>query len=152
MRKVEMRIQPGFHALLAFGRRVTATDAFDDLLSTGGWQLENWSPTFGDPLDQKQLAATEQPTTPSPDNRVDNHKHILRRPIAPVDPPIGGGEDAEPRIMVASVSEFPSLYFVEWHYIDFVLSCVGSVSKAARVLGIRRSTLQRKRKKNPPSK
>jgi ActR/RegA family two-component response regulator len=52
--------------------------------------------------------------------------------------------------MVASAADLPSLYYVEWHYIDFVLSCLGNVSQAARVLGIRRSTLQRKRKKTPP--
>jgi ActR/RegA family two-component response regulator len=54
--------------------------------------------------------------------------------------------------MVASADQLPTLYYVAWHYIDFVLSCVGNVSEAARVLGIRRSTLQRKRKKNPPNR
>ncbi len=37
-----------------------------------------------------------------------------------------------------------------YRMIDFVLSNLGSISETARVLGIRRSTLQRKRKKNPP--
>ena len=54
--------------------------------------------------------------------------------------------------MVASAADLPTLYFVEWHYIDFVMSCLGNVSEAARVLGVRRSTLQRKRKKNPPTR
>ena len=55
-------------------------------------------------------------------------------------------------MMVASAAELPTLYYAEWHYIDFVLSCVGNVSEAARILGIRRSTLQRKRKKLPPDR
>jgi hypothetical protein len=152
MRKMEVRPKPSFQALLAFGRRVTALDAFDDLVATGNWRMESWRPTFGDTADQKRLACVERTSAPSTDESWDNDKHILRRPAAAADPEVEEVENPEPRIMVASVAEFPTLYFVEWHYIDFVLSCVGSVSEAARVLGIRRSTLQRKRKKNPPSR
>jgi ActR/RegA family two-component response regulator len=56
----------------------------------------------------------------------------------------------EHRLVISASEELPTLYFVEWHYIDYVLSCVGNISKAARVLGVRRSTIQRRRKKHPP--
>ena len=45
----------------------------------------------------------------------------------------------------------PSLARVEWEHIQRVLEdCEGNVSKAARVLGIHRRSLQRKLAKNPP--
>jgi DNA-binding NtrC family response regulator len=125
-------LETGRTAFLAFGQRVQADDAFDDLLAARGWQREPWQPTFGE--------AGEQ--------RIENgwDKQVLRRPLD------GPASDPEPRMMVASASRLPSLYYAEWHYIDFVLSCVGNVSEAARILGIRRSTLQRKRKKHPPER
>lgn len=48
--------------------------------------------------------------------------------------------------------ELPTLARVEWEYISRILArCRGNLSAAARVLGIRRSTLQRKLKKLPPT-
>jgi len=45
----------------------------------------------------------------------------------------------------------PSLARVEWEHIQRVLSdCDGNISKAARVLGIHRRSLQRKLQKHPP--
>lgn len=45
----------------------------------------------------------------------------------------------------------PSLERVEWEHIQRVLAdCGGNVSKAARVLGVHRRTLQRKLAYNPP--
>jgi len=47
----------------------------------------------------------------------------------------------------------PSLAKVEWEYLSRVLMLHhGNISAAARALGIRRSTLQRKLKKYPPSR
>lgn len=47
----------------------------------------------------------------------------------------------------------PSLKRVEWEYIARVLGYTdGNISEAARVLGIERSTLQRKLRKRPPTK
>ena len=47
----------------------------------------------------------------------------------------------------------PSLARVEWEYLNRVLMmCDGNISSAARTLGIRRSTLQRKLRKYPPSR
>ena len=46
----------------------------------------------------------------------------------------------------------PSLARVEWEYLSHVLALVdGNLSAAARILGIERSTLQRKLKKHPPN-
>jgi hypothetical protein len=137
-------------ALVAFGRRVSADDAFSELVAARGWRVEDWKPTF--------VAASElESPPPLPcDQRspIDawNCKQVLRPPeLQPptCHPPPGNPES---RLMVASPDALPTLYFVEWHYIDFVLSCVGNVSEAARVLAVRRSTLQRKRKKNPPAR
>jgi two-component system response regulator RegA len=47
----------------------------------------------------------------------------------------------------------PSLHRVEWEHIQRVLAdCGGNVSKAARVLGVHRRTLQRKLAIRPPSR
>jgi len=47
----------------------------------------------------------------------------------------------------------PSLHRVEWEHIQRVLSdCGGNVSRAARVLGVHRRTLQRKLASRPPSR
>jgi two-component system response regulator RegA len=49
------------------------------------------------------------------------------------------------------LGDFPSLAKVEWEYIARVLQSVEwNISAAARVLGIGRSTLQRKLRKYPP--
>lgn len=48
-------------------------------------------------------------------------------------------------------AEAPSLHRVEWEHIQRVLSaCGGNVSRAARVLGLHRRTLQRKLATRPP--
>ena len=49
------------------------------------------------------------------------------------------------------VADVPSLQRVEWEHIQRVLAdCRGNVSKAARLLGLHRRTLQRKLATNPP--
>jgi two-component system response regulator RegA len=54
-----------------------------------------------------------------------------------------GGEAGEPSV--------PSLHRVEWEHIQRVLAdCGGNVSKAARLLGLHRRTLQRKLATQPP--
>jgi two-component system response regulator RegA len=53
-------------------------------------------------------------------------------------------------IQPADDAEVPSLARVEWEHIQRVLTdCGGNVSKAARLLGIHRRSLQRKLSKNP---
>jgi two-component system response regulator RegA len=53
-------------------------------------------------------------------------------------------------IQPAEDAEVPSLARVEWEHIQRVLTdCGGNVSKAARLLGIHRRSLQRKLSKNP---
>jgi two-component system response regulator RegA len=57
------------------------------------------------------------------------------------------GEDEEAGASV------PSLQRVEWEHIQRVLSdCDGNVSKAARLLGLHRRTLQRKLASRPPAR
>jgi hypothetical protein len=150
MRRLETRTLPS--ALLAFGRRVTPGDAFEALVAARGWQTESWRPTFVDACDRDQfLNALRNESSIS--GFAWESKQVLRPPGEPLEHP-AGQEDMKvgSRLMIASATDLPTLYFVEWHYIDFVLSCLGNVSEAARVLGVRRSTLQRKRKKSPPSK
>jgi hypothetical protein len=142
MGRTETRRTP--NALLAFGRRVSAGYAFDDLVAARGWGMETWKPTFVEECERDQLSQALERRPPW------EGKQVLRP--KPTEPVAGGKADAEARLLVASAEDLPTLYFVEWHYIDFVLSCLGNVSETARVLGIRRSTLQRKRKKSPPSK
>jgi two-component system, response regulator RegA len=56
----------------------------------------------------------------------------------------GAQKDAEPNI--------PSLAQVEWEHIARVLAdCGGSVSRAAKQLGIHRRSLQRKMRRGPPT-
>jgi hypothetical protein len=131
------------NALFAFGQQIGPHDAFDGLLATRGWQTDPWRPTFVDDPEPGP------PRPPSDDPALDR-KYVLRPSAGEADGV--ASRAAEACLMVASAPELPTLYFVEWHYIDFVLSCVGSVSEAARLLGIRRSTLQRKRKKRPPAR
>jgi DNA-binding NtrC family response regulator len=50
-------------------------------------------------------------------------------------------------------AELPTLAAMEWEYINrFLVAASGNVSAAARVLGVQRSTLQRKLRKHPPSR
>jgi hypothetical protein len=139
-------------ALLAFGRRVSAGDAIEELVAARGWHLESWRPTFVESCAHQQpcTGARDEPDRPGEDPW--KNTRVLRRPLGDSEPLPGPVSDAEARLMVASAADLPTLDFVEWHYIDFVLSCLGNVSEAARVLGIRRSTLQRKRKKTPPTR
>lgn len=150
MGRFETRKAPS--ALLAFGRRVSAGDAFEELVKARGWQMESWQPTFVESSDRhRPVEPLRDPCVRGPDSNW-NTRQILRRPAERGDVVPGFESEIEARLMVASAAELPTLYFVKWHYIDFVLSCIGSVSEAARVLDIRRSTLQRKRKKTPPTR
>jgi hypothetical protein len=135
--------------MVAFGQRVNSDDAFASLMAGQRWAVEHWRPTFVDRAERDVPSAGD----PACDGGscLCEGRRVLRLPSATTDHVRWPGTP-EPRLMVASTAEMPTLYFVEWHYIDFVLSCVGNVSEAARVLGIRRSTLQRKRKKNPPQR
>lgn len=57
-----------------------------------------------------------------------------------------GGEEPEQ-------GDAPSLHRVEWEHIQRVLAeCGGNVSRAARVLGLHRRTLQRKLATRPPAR
>lgn len=59
--------------------------------------------------------------------------------------------DAAPGERTPTPDTAPSLAQVEWEHIQRILTdCEGNVSKAARVLGIHRRSLQRKLSKNPP--
>lgn len=59
----------------------------------------------------------------------------------------GGEHDVEPP------AEAPSLDRVEWEHIQRVLSdCDGNITRAAKVLGVHRRTLQRKLARHPPSR
>jgi hypothetical protein len=136
-------------SLLAFGRCVSARDAFDELVETRGWQKETWQPTFVEECERGD--DVQGPPRDGPGEGWPS-KQVLRPRRSATERPPAVPAAADPRIMVASAAGLPSLYYVEWHYIDFVLSCVGNVSEAARVLGVRRSTLQRKRKKMRPNR
>ena len=139
-------------ALLAFGRRVSADDTFAPLVAGRGWRRESWEPTFLDAFDRESYGRRREVIASGHDASPWGNKLVLRSPNGARDRPRSAPGEGEPRLMVASADELPTLYFVEWHYIDFVLSCVGNVSETARILGIRRSTLQRKRKKSPPER
>jgi hypothetical protein len=138
------------HALLAFGRRISGGDAFEELVAARGWQMESWRPTFIESRDRDQVLNGLRSELAASLGTGWEQRQVLRKPADAMEPPGGRATGDEAKLMVASSDDLPTLYFVEWHYIDFVLSCLGNVSEAARVLGIRRSTLQRKRKKTPP--
>ena len=60
---------------------------------------------------------------------------------------------AEPLVPPEPEYEAPSLARAEWEHIQRVLAdCDGNVSKAARILGVHRRTLQRKLNVLPPEK
>ena len=53
--------------------------------------------------------------------------------------------------MTIDGNEVPSLGRVEWEHIQRVLEdCAGNISRAAKLLGLHRRSLQRKLSKNPP--
>ncbi len=136
-------------ALLAFGTKVSPGDAFRGLLGRRGWQAEGWVPTF------VEEGANTSPVGTSAPHRALSDAEVLREAKQVLRLPGNTFEEraeASPKLMVASACGLPTLYFVEWHYIDFVLSCVGNISEAARFLGVRRSSVQRKRKKLPPTR
>jgi two-component system response regulator RegA len=57
----------------------------------------------------------------------------------------------EPQAERAADARVPSLHRVEWEHIQRVLAdCDGNVSRAARLLGLHRRTLQRKLACRPP--
>jgi hypothetical protein len=142
MGKVETDRKPS--ALLAFGRRVSAGFAFDDFVAARGWRRETWKPTF---VEESECGPLAKPVAKQPHW---DGKQVLRPDLPEPMGAVNANSDA--RLLIASAADLPTLYFVEWHYIDFVLSCLGNVTETARVLGIRRSTLQRKRKKTPPNR
>jgi hypothetical protein len=150
MGRTESRVST--NAFVAFGQRLSPGDAFEDLVAGRGWQRETWLPTFVEARDRAEIAQARQGERSLARDQSWEDRQLLRLPgaCAGESQPVAG--KPEPRLLVASANELPTLYFAEWHYIDFVLSCVGNVSEAARVLGIRRSTLQRKRKKAPPDR
>ncbi len=58
--------------------------------------------------------------------------------------------DRQPRVEADHAASVPSLARVEWEHINRVLrDCDGNISKAARLLGIHRRSLQRKLAKYP---
>jgi hypothetical protein len=141
----------GANALLAFGQRVAPEDAFEDFVAARGWKMNGWAPTFIEPT-ECEPPGVATPRQPSHRDHPWHTKQVLCPAAPPGDGAMRPPADIEPRLMVAPAGELPTLYYVQWHYIDFVLSCVGNLSEAARVLGIRRSTVQRKRKKTPPAR
>jgi two-component system, response regulator RegA len=61
---------------------------------------------------------------------------------------LSGRQDIDGEVM-----SLPSLQRVEWEYINRVLGHTdGNISAAARLLGVERSTLQRKLRKRPPTR
>jgi two-component system response regulator RegA len=57
------------------------------------------------------------------------------------------------RGQAADLTNLPSLELMQWEYINRVLAHTdGNISAAARLLGVERSTLQRKLKKRPPGR
>jgi two-component system response regulator RegA len=61
--------------------------------------------------------------------------------------------DAEPDDPQDEAAPVPSLHRVEWEHIQRVLTaCGGNVSRAARLLGLHRRTLQRKLATRPPQR
>lgn len=72
----------------------------------------------------------------------------LAKPVSPVELALAldGASDCRSRS-----AELPSLGRVEWEYIHRVLTSTGgNISESARILGVERSTLQRKLRKLPP--
>lgn len=65
-----------------------------------------------------------------------------------------GENEVQPEVVEAAEEmsdDMPSLARVEWeHIVRALTECEGNVSRAARRLGIRRTSLQRKLKKRPP--
>jgi two-component system response regulator RegA len=61
------------------------------------------------------------------------------------------GQRPEAKNNAADAGSAPSLARVEWEHIQRILTdCGGNISRAARVLGIHRRSLQRKLSKYPP--
>src|SRR5687768_7419574 len=100
--------------LLLFGRRVSAVQTLHDLGTARGWQAEPWSPTFIEEDDRPQLLH-------SPDAMSQSwHQRQVMRPCR-LEGDGTSPSSSAPRLMIASTTGLPSLYYVEWHYIDFVL-------------------------------
>lgn len=82
-------------------------------------------------------------------------RHYLTKPADVDDILAALGEDAprESRATPGGEPAVPSLARVEWEHINRILvDCGGNVSKAARLLGIHRRSLQRKLAKFPVSR
>jgi hypothetical protein len=107
---------------------VTAGDAFEDLVAARGWRMERWEPTFVESGERDRLASALRDRPPRSQDKPWDHKQVLRRPAEVFAPESGPDPDPGPeaRLMVASAADLRSLYFVEWHYIDFVMSVSGA--------------------------
>jgi two-component system response regulator RegA len=65
--------------------------------------------------------------------------------------PVRAGDLERELAAKPSTDPFPSLARIEWDHILRALdACSGNVSRAARLLGVRRTSLQRKLKRGPP--
>jgi hypothetical protein len=135
--------------MFAFAAGVPMEDMLGGLGPANGWHSES-----------RTSWTTPPPATPAwpraPVRPADSAEGDRRYEAVSLSRPPGQDQttaEADQRsssVFFVHSQQFPSLYFIEWHYIDFVLSKAESISAAARILGIRRSTLQRKRKKAPP--
>ena len=77
-------------------------------------------------------------------------KHYLTKPVD-VDQILAVYESGGLPLFQDSPSSVPSLARVEWEHIQRVLAdCEGNISRAARLLGMHRRSLQRKLNKYPP--
>jgi two-component system response regulator RegA len=76
--------------------------------------------------------------------------HYLSKP-ADADQILAAYQRIDSPIEEAAPTEIPSLARVEWEHIQRVLEdCEGNISKAAKLLGLHRRSLQRKLSKYPP--
>jgi hypothetical protein len=144
-------------AAFAFGIKLPVQEILEDLITSRGWRMTAWNSML-DPT-QTPARVIEDMRMGDMLGRTANRQHAIMslacpQPEQPQAPSAGSAQasDANASLFLVRAKTLPTLYFMEWNYIDFVLSTVGSVSEAARVLDIRRSTLQRKRKKNPPTR
>jgi two-component system response regulator RegA len=79
--------------------------------------------------------------------------HYLTKPADVEEILAGFARAVAPPTEAPAGDDTPSLARVEWEHINRVLSdCEGNISKAARVLGLHRRSLQRKLGKHPSSR
>ena len=90
-----LQTKGGPSALLAFGRRISPDDAFENLKARG-WQKEVWQPTFVESCDRDRLECKARDEPPGCRDLPWDDKQVLRFPMDAVDPP-GPAGDSEPR-------------------------------------------------------